>query len=120
MSEMLVLDQSGDTKIEWDPSDRESTQKAKEEFAKLKKDGYEFFEVAETKGKRVTRFSKKLGKVIAAPAPAKTEAQRKGGRAMAGGPLDSKARGLGSLPQGFADIGRGMADIAGAVAPRRR
>lgn len=116
MGQMRVIDQTGDTTIEWDPSDKESTEKAKEQFKKLKDEGYEFFEVKTARGKQVKRFSKKLGKVLAAPAPAKNEAQKRGGKALAGGPLDTAVRGLGSLPEGFAAVGHAL----GGVPPTRR
>lgn len=82
MGEIAVLNQSGDEKIEWNPADEESTSKAKQKFDDLKAKGYEFFEVADAKGKQIKKFSKKLGKVIASPA-AKTS---KGAAAMGGGP----------------------------------
>lgn len=88
MGEMRVLNQKGDVKVEWDADDAESVKKAKAEFTQLKKDGYRFYEVAETRGKQVDRFDKKLGKLIAAPG-ARSEADKRTGarpRAMAGGP----------------------------------
>jgi len=104
MGQMRVLDGTGDSQIEWDPTDKASTEKAKEEFDRLKGEGYEFFEVSETKGKQVKRFSKKAGKLIAAPRAARTSKEKTGGKALAGGPLDSRAPGLGRLPQGFASV----------------
>lgn len=89
MGEIRVLNQHGDVKVEWDPADPESTKQAREEFARLKKDGYQFYEVAETRGKPVTTFKKGLGKVLAAPG-ARSEADKRTGarpRAMAGGPV---------------------------------
>lgn len=88
MGEMRVLSRDGDIRVEWDPKDTDSVTKAHEEWKRLKDDGYEFFEVTETKGKRVTRFDKKIGKVIAAPG-VKTKAERGTAakpRAMSGGP----------------------------------
>lgn len=88
MGEIRVLNRQGDVKVEWDPADADSVTKAKKEFEQLKKDGYEFFEVSEAKGKRVERFSKKHGKLIAAPG-VKTATDKKTGsrpRAQAGGP----------------------------------
>lgn len=103
MGSIQILDQTGDTEIEWDPADKKQTEQAKSKFKELKEKGYEFFEVAETKGKQVKRFSKNLGKLIAAPAAAKTSAQKQGGRAMAGGPTDAvgRRRGLGGIPEGM-------------------
>lgn len=88
MGKLVVLNEKGDITVEWDADDAESVKKAKDEFARLKKDGYEFFEAVETKGKRVTRFSKNLGKVIASPGVKKPEDKKTGkrGKAMGGGP----------------------------------
>lgn len=106
MNEMRVMNQSGDEKIEWDPDDPKSTAKAEKAFEKLKKKGYDFFEVAETKGKQVKKFSKDIGKLIAAPGRAKSSAQRKGGKAMAGGPLAERGAGLGGIPAGMVESAR--------------
>lgn len=94
MGTMRVLTQAGDVGVEWDPADKESVKQAKDEFARLKKEGYEFFEVAETKGKRVTRFNKNLGKVIASPGVQSAQDKTTGARpaAMGGGPNDVSAR----------------------------
>jgi len=88
MGEMHVLSEKGDITVEWDADDPDSVKKAQAEFKKLKADGFEFFEVEEKKGKRVTRFNKKLGKIIASPG-VKTEADKKTGKrskALGGGP----------------------------------
>lgn len=88
MGEIRVLTQQGDERLEWDPNDKESTAKAKAEFDRLKKEGFLFYEVAEARGRPVEKFSKKLGKVIAAPG-ARSDANKRAGtrqRAMAGGP----------------------------------
>lgn len=91
MGELRVLNRSGDVTIEWRPDDKESVEQAKEEWKGLKEAGYEFFEMAEGgKGKRLTRFSKKHGKVLAAPGVRKPEERKTGKRpkANAGGPND--------------------------------
>jgi hypothetical protein len=88
VGEIRVLTQQGDERLEWDPADKESTAKAKAEFARLKKEGFLFYEVAEARGKPVEKFSAKLGKVIAAPG-ARSDADKTAGKrqsAMAGGP----------------------------------
>lgn len=92
MGVMKVLTQSGDERIEWDPSDKKSVEKAKEKFKSLKDEGYDFFEVSESKGKQVKRFSKSLGKVIAAPGAAKSQAQKTAGKALGGGPNTERGR----------------------------
>lgn len=89
MGEMRILNEKGDIRVEWDPADAESTRKAKEEFDRLKTDGYAFYEVAGTRGKPMKAFRKGLGKVIAAPG-ARSAADKTRGtrpRAMAGGPV---------------------------------
>lgn len=88
MGELRVLNKSGDIKVEWDPKDAASVANAKVEWDRLKADGYEFFEVTEAKGKKIDRFKKSAGRVIAAPG-IKKPAERTSGvrqRAMAGGP----------------------------------
>lgn len=88
MGEIRVLNQHGDEKITWNPDDAEDVARAKAEFDRLKGDGYEFYEVVQTKGRKVTRFSKKAGTLIAAPGGRKEADKRSGARprAMAGGP----------------------------------
>lgn len=93
MGEMRVLTERGDERVEWDPADAASVKKAKAEFARLKKDGYLFYEVKETPGKQIERFDKKLGRLIAAPG-ARSAADKKADarpRAMAGGPNNREA-----------------------------
>ena len=92
MCEMRILNEHGDEKVEWDPADQKSVNAAQERFNRLKKDGYEFYEVTETRGKPVRRWDRKLGKLIAAPG-ARSKADREVGtrpRAMAGGPVAGK------------------------------
>jgi hypothetical protein len=93
VGEIVVLNEHGDVKVEWDPDDAGSVKKAKEEFDRLKKDGYLFYEVAEARGKPVQRFSKKHGKLLAAPGArsAKDKAEGTRPRASAGGPVASAA-----------------------------
>lgn len=92
MGEIVILNQHGDIKVEWDPADADSVANAKKEFARLKADGYNFYEVAEARGKPVTRFDKTLGKVLAAPGAARTRDKEKGTRprAMRGGPVTQR------------------------------
>lgn len=94
MGEIRVLNERGDESIAWDPADKEQVASAKKDFARLKKEGYRFYRVEETKGKEVARFDKKLGRLIAAPG-AQTEKDKAAGtrgRAMAGGPTARSAR----------------------------
>lgn len=91
MGVMNVICAAGDEVIEWDPNDNESVLKAKAEWDRLKDEGYEFYESVTSRGKRVTRFSKGLGRVVAAPGIQKPSDKQKGTRqkAMAGGPNDA-------------------------------
>lgn len=95
MGSISVMSKKGDEKtVEWNPEDEASVKKAKAEYDDLKKKGYEFFEVEDAKGKRVKRWSKKLGKVIATPGVA-TKSQRTSGQTgsrMSGGPNASMVR----------------------------
>lgn len=88
MGQIRVLNQKGDIKIEWDPADPASTAKAKEEWERLRRDGYRFYTVAESRGTQVQRFTKSLGSVLAAPGARSEPEKKKGARpkAMAGGP----------------------------------
>jgi len=91
MGSIVALTNRGDEPIiEWNPEDPAEVKKAKAEWDRLKKEGFEFFEPQTTKGKRVTRFDKTLGRVIASPG-VQSKADKKDGRrgkAMAGGPND--------------------------------
>lgn len=101
MGLMRVLCDQGDVIVQWDPADKDSVAQAKDEFAKLKSDGYEFYESSggpvtkDTQAKRVTTFKKSLGSVIAAPGvKTKSDVASTGTakpsrpRAMAGQPND--------------------------------
>ena len=72
------------------PRGSESVKKAKAKYDQLKKDGFEFFEVEKVKGsKRVKRWSKNLGEIVASPGVA-SKSERKAGQTrggqMSGGP----------------------------------
>lgn len=93
MGEITVLNARGDERIEWDPNDKEQVATAKKKFKELKDEGYNFYEVAESRGKQITRFSAKAGKLLAAPG-ARSAADKQTGRrqaAMAGGPVTERA-----------------------------
>jgi len=97
MGEMRILGREGDVTLTWDPKDDDSVAKAKAEFKRLKEDGYDFLQVEETKGKRVDRFSKNAGQLIAAPG-SKSKADKVTGKrpkAMAGGPNAQVSRPIG-------------------------
>lgn len=91
MGTLYTLNDQGDIAINWTPDDEESTKRAHDEFTRLKADGYELYAPGEEgqRGKRLQRFSKKLGVIIAAPG-VKTEADKTQGtrrKAMGGGPV---------------------------------
>lgn len=68
--ELIVLDQTGDTKIIWDPDKPEEVEQARETFNKLKKKGYIGYSV-DRKGERGTvlrEFDSNAEKLILAPA----------------------------------------------------
>lgn len=100
MGEMRVLTEKGDERVEWDPADKASVAQAKKEFARLKQDGYLFYEVAEARGRPVETFDPKAGKLLAAPGARSTADKASGARprAMAGGPVASAASGFGYGP----------------------
>lgn len=92
MGRMRVLCEKGDVVIEWDAADAASIKAAKEEFAALKKAGYNFFLTdkrgTDEKPKQVKRFDPSHGQLLVAPGAAST-ADKKAGRrkkAQRGGP----------------------------------
>lgn len=94
MGIIRVLTSKGDEKIEWDPADKKATDAARAEFKRLKGEGYNFYEVSEARGKPVTRFDAKAGKLLAAPGAKSTRDRETRSRpaAMAGGPLEKSVR----------------------------
>lgn len=70
MGEMRVLDVTGDTKVIWDPDQRDEVDAAEEQFNSLTKKGYKAFEVG-AKGRKtdhqVKKFDPELGKLILVP-----------------------------------------------------
>lgn len=89
MGEMRWLSQEGDERLEWDPADKAAVKVAKERFASLQEEGYLFYEVAETRGKPISKFDAKAGRIIAAPGARSASDKASGARprAMAGGPV---------------------------------
>lgn len=73
---MQIMDPTGHTTVTWRPNDAASIADAKKEFDRLRKEGYQAFEmnvvkengvVVEEKGKRVTTFDPAAGKVMMVP-----------------------------------------------------
>lgn len=57
MGQMRVMVPTvGDETLEWDPSDRESTAKAKSRFDEMKKAGHPIYQVTRKMGKQVSEF----------------------------------------------------------------
>lgn len=69
MSELRIMDGSGDTKIIWDSDQPEEVKVARETFKKLRKKGYNAYSVRRLgeKGEVVTEFDPDAEKIILAP-----------------------------------------------------
>lgn len=67
--EMCVMDETGDTKIVWDPNKQDEIDMAKETFTKMKKKGYLAYAVDRRgeKGSVIDEFYPTLEKIILAP-----------------------------------------------------
>lgn len=102
MGEMRIMGKQGDVKVQWDPNNSESVEKAEKEFDALREAGFEAYtDGLGTKKRRVKKFSPKAAVYVMAPgARTKVEkqaAQTTGRRAarpkaMAGGPNDRLVR----------------------------
>lgn len=66
---MHVLDDTGDTKIMWNPRDKDEVKNAKKNFARLVEQGFRAFSVKKTgeKGERLTEFDPASEKIIFVP-----------------------------------------------------
>jgi hypothetical protein len=69
MSELRVIDQTGDTKIIWSADNQDETEAARETFKRLKGKGYAAFSVKKDgeKGKILSEFDPEAEKIILAP-----------------------------------------------------
>lgn len=67
--ELVILDQTGDTKIIWDPEKTEEVAHARETFDKLRKKGYAAYSVNKKgdKGEVIREFDPDAEKMILAP-----------------------------------------------------
>jgi hypothetical protein len=70
MGQMKTLDETGDTKLIWDPNIKDEVDVARESFNKLKKKGYIAYSVKEggKKGTAINEFDPSAEKIILAPA----------------------------------------------------
>lgn len=69
MSELRVMDRTGDTKTIWDKDNATEVEVARETFAKLKKKGYLAYRVKKDgeKGEVIKEFDPDAEKIILAP-----------------------------------------------------
>lgn len=69
MSEIAVMDRTGDTKTIWDPNNPDEVEVARETFDKLRKKGYLIYRVNTigNKGEQMLKFDAKAEKMIAVP-----------------------------------------------------
>lgn len=70
MPEMRMMGAAGDTKLIWNPDDKDEVKNAKRTFKDLvEKKGFLAFKVAEkgAKGEQITEFDEKAEKIIIAP-----------------------------------------------------
>lgn len=66
---MAILGKEGDTKIIWDPDNRDEVSNAERTFDDLKKKGFTAYAVKSTgeKADKLTKFDAKEGKIIMVP-----------------------------------------------------
>ena len=69
MGEMRWLDETGDTKLMWDPENEDEVEAAEQQFNKLIKKGFKAFSVKKDgeKGKEIKTFDSDAGKIIMTP-----------------------------------------------------
>lgn len=69
VNEMAILDGTGDTKIIWDPHNKDETDAAKAQFDTLKKKGFIAYTVNKNgdKGEIIKEFDKNAEKIILSP-----------------------------------------------------
>jgi len=69
MGELRILGKEGDTKVIWDPENRDEVKAAREQFDALKGKGFLAFEVKNKgdKGSEIKKFDPEAGKIILTP-----------------------------------------------------
>lgn len=69
VSELSVLDGSGDTRLRWNPKDKDEVQAARDKFDEFRKKGYAAFRVnaTGTKGEQIDKFDPRAERVILMP-----------------------------------------------------
>lgn len=69
MSELIILDQTGDTKVIWDKNNRDEVDNARDTYKKMKDKGYMAYSVKEDgeKKKIIHEFDPEAEKLILTP-----------------------------------------------------
>jgi hypothetical protein len=69
ISTLIVLDETGDTRLMWDPRIKDEVKSSKELFDKMKKKGYLAYTVKKNgdPGEVIHEFDPKAGKIIMTP-----------------------------------------------------
>ena len=69
LNEMLILDQTGHTRMTWDSENEDEVEVARKAYEKMTKKGYSAFEVKKDggEGKRMKEFDPTAEKMILAP-----------------------------------------------------
>jgi hypothetical protein len=71
LSELAIMDMTGDTKVIWDPNNADEVAAAKAQFDTLKGKGFSAFLVTGPKGEQgeqIREFDSKAGRIILIPA----------------------------------------------------
>lgn len=69
MGELRILGKEGDTKVIWDPDNKDEVKAAREQFDTLKAKKFLAFEVKDKgeKGSEIKKFDPEAGKIILTP-----------------------------------------------------
>jgi hypothetical protein len=69
MGELMELDRTGDTRLQWDPNEKDQVEAAKKKFAELKAKGYRGFSVNKkgTKGDILDDFDPHEERILMVP-----------------------------------------------------
>ena len=69
MGELRFLSKNGDTKVIWNPDNKDEVKAARNQFDELKDKKFKAFEVDKegNKGKQIYRFNEKAGRIIMVP-----------------------------------------------------
>lgn len=69
MGELKIISEEGDTKVVFDPENKDEVKAAKKQFDDLISKGFSAFKVKKSgeKGKKITQFDKESGRIILVP-----------------------------------------------------